>query len=86
MFPKQNENAKTSLVVKGLKTDKSERTAYLTGQFIDEIKKPLKCIEKDKAYYRDKYHVAAGSTAATTAMQILLSGTQGTQGSNISNC
>lgn len=55
VFPKQKANAKTSLVTKGLKTDKSERTAYLTTHLVNEIRKRLTCIERDKAYYGDKY-------------------------------
>ncbi len=56
VFPKQKSDAQTSLVAKGLKTDKSERTVYLTRQLEDEIRKRLERIEKDKAYYGDKYN------------------------------
>ena len=56
VFPKQKSNAASSLVVKGLKTEKSERKAYLTQQLTQEIKKRLERIEKDKAYYGAKYN------------------------------
>ena len=56
VFPKQKSKAHTSLVVKGLKTDKSERTAYFTTQLAEEIRRRLERIEKDKAYYGDKYN------------------------------
>ena len=55
VFPKQKSGAKTSLVAKGLKTEKSERTAYLTSQLTEEIRKRLEQIEKDKAYYGSAY-------------------------------
>ena len=56
VFPKQKSNATSSLVAKGLKTDKSERTAYLTSQLTIEIQRRLEQIEKDKLYYGDSYN------------------------------
>lgn len=56
VFPKQKKNATSSLVAKGLKTDKSERTVYFTRQLMEEIIKRIACIERDKAYYGEKYN------------------------------
>jgi integrase len=56
VFPKQKSNAKTSLVVKGLKTEKSERTAYFTRQLAEDVQKRLEQIERDKAYYGETYN------------------------------
>ena len=55
VFPKQKSTAKTSLVAKGLKTEKSERTAYLTRQLAEEVLKRMEQIEKDKIYYGNMY-------------------------------
>jgi integrase len=56
VFPKQREESKSSMVAKDLKTEKSERTAYLTRQLMEEIRKRIERIKKDKAYYGDKYN------------------------------
>lgn len=56
VFPKQIPTAKSSLILKGPKTEESHRKQYLTRPLLQEIRARLAEIEEQKAFFQDEYH------------------------------
>ena len=56
VFPKKVKSAKTSLILKALKTEGSERKLYLTTPLLQAIKDRIEQIERNKAYFGVEYH------------------------------
>jgi len=55
VFPKQAPNAKSSLILKGPKTEGSTRKNYLTTPLLVEIKERIEQINSDKAFFGPEY-------------------------------
>lgn len=55
VFPKYVKTSKSSLILKGPKTEGSRRKQYLTAPLACEIRERLEQIKKDKAYFDDLY-------------------------------
>lgn len=56
IFPKKVPSSKSSLILKGPKTEESVRKQYLTTPLIEEIQERLKEIERNKEVYGQEYH------------------------------
>lgn len=56
LFPKQVPTAKSSLILKALKTDGSHRKQYLTAPLIQEIRERMAEIKENKAFFGEEYH------------------------------
>ncbi len=56
IFPKQVTTAKSSLILKGPKTEGSKRKQYLTEPLLREIKEQLEQIEEHKSFFLNEYH------------------------------
>ena len=56
VFPKQIPTAKSSLILKGPKTEESHRKQYLTRPLLREIQVRLAEIEDHKAFFQEEYH------------------------------
>lgn len=56
IFPKKKPDAKTVMILKKPKTEKSERKGFLNMKLCEEIEKRLQQIEQDKRYYGKDYH------------------------------
>lgn len=55
VFPKQITASKSSLILKGPKTEDSHRKQYLTKPLLDEIQARLAEIKEHKAFFREEY-------------------------------
>jgi len=55
IFPKQIHTAKSSMILKGPKTEGSHRKQYLTTPLLQEIKQRLETIESNKAFFGKEY-------------------------------
>lgn len=56
VFPKQKSDAKSSLILKGPKTEGSYRKFYLTTPLLKEIKERLEQIRQNKEFFGEEYH------------------------------
>ncbi len=56
VFPKEKKDSKTSLILKGPKTEGSYRKYYLTTPLLKEIKERLEQIRQNKEFFGDEYH------------------------------
>lgn len=56
VFPKQIAASKSSLILKGPKTEESHRKQYLTKPLLQEIKERMAEIENHKAFFKEEYH------------------------------
>lgn len=56
VFPKQQKKAKSSLVLKGPKTEDSYRKQYPTAPLLQEIRERLIQVQKNKDYFGAEYH------------------------------
>ena len=56
VFPKQKSDAKSSLILKGPKTEGSYRKYYLTTPLLKEIKERLEQIGQNKEFFGEEYH------------------------------
>lgn len=56
VFPKQIPTAKSSLILKSLKTEGSHRKQYLTTPLAKEIQERIAEIEEQKAFFKEEYH------------------------------
>jgi len=56
VFPKMIKNSKSSIILKGPKTEGSTRKQYLTSPLLLEIKERLEQIERNKAFFGDEYN------------------------------
>ncbi|MEG2188608.1 MAG: tyrosine-type recombinase/integrase [Christensenella sp.] len=56
IFPKKKANAKTVLILKTPKTDKSERKGFLNDPLCEELSERIKQIARDKKYYGRDYN------------------------------
>ena len=55
VFPKQIPSARSSLILKGPKTEGSLRKQYLTTPLLQEIKERIKEVESNKAFFGNEY-------------------------------
>lgn len=55
VFPKQVMTARSSLILKGPKTEESHRKQYLTMPLLDELRGRMAQIEENKAFFREEY-------------------------------
>lgn len=55
IFPKQVLTSKSSMILKGPKTEDSHRKQYLTTPLLDELRGRLARIEENKAFFREEY-------------------------------
>ena len=55
VFPKLMPNSKTSMILKGPKTEGSNRKQYLTAPLLREIRERLDEIARCKAFFKDEY-------------------------------
>ncbi len=55
IFPKQVPTAKSSLILKGPKTEDSHRKQYLTAPLLKELRKRLMEIEENKSFFQEEY-------------------------------
>lgn len=56
VFPKQKADSKSSLILKGPKTEGSYRKYYLTTPLLQEIKERLEQIRQNKEFFGEEYH------------------------------
>ena len=56
VFPKQIPTSKSSLILKGPKTEESQRKQYLTRPLLQEIQARIAEIEEHKAFFQEEYH------------------------------
>lgn len=56
VFPKQMNNAKSSLILKAPKTESSYRKQYLTGPLLQEMRERLDVIQARKNFLGDEYY------------------------------
>ena len=56
VFPKQIAASKSSLILKGPKTEGSRRKQYLTKPLVEEIRERMEEIARCKDFFREKYH------------------------------
>lgn len=56
VFPKQVPTSKSSMILKGPKTDGSRRKQYLTQPLLQEIRERLNEIQEQKDFLGDEYH------------------------------
>ena len=55
IFPKQVLTSKSSMILKGPKTEDSHRKQYLTTPLLDELHERLARIEENQAFFREEY-------------------------------
>lgn len=55
IFPKQVATSRSSLILKGPKTEDSHRKQYLTTPLLEELRQRIARIEENKAFFRDEY-------------------------------
>lgn len=55
VFPKLVSTSKSSLILKGPKTEDSHRKQYLTRPLLDEIRARLAAIEEHRSFFREEY-------------------------------
>lgn len=55
VFPKQNQNSKSSLILKGPKTEGSVRKLYITTPLLQEIKERIEEIRHNKEFFGEEY-------------------------------
>ena len=55
IFPKLMHTSKSSLILKGPKTEDSHRKQYLTRPLLDEIRTRLAEIEENKSFFQEEY-------------------------------
>lgn len=56
VFPKGIQSSKSSLILKGPKTEGSFRKQYLTTPLLIEIKERMEQIKRNKEFFREEYH------------------------------
>ena len=55
IFPKQVATSRSSLILKGPKTEDSHRKQYLTTPLLEELRQRIARIEENKSFFRDEY-------------------------------
>lgn len=55
VFPKQVPTAKSSMILKGPKTEDSHRKQYLTTPLLNELHERLERIEENRAFFQEEY-------------------------------
>lgn len=56
VFPKQMKTSKSTLILKGPKTEGSHRKQYLTEPLMNEIEERLAEVQRCKDFFREEYH------------------------------